>query len=181
MRMLRGVGRLIAMTEMSSYRNDAPGRNTLAAVIDRDAGVRASDAEREHVSRILRAAAGEGMLTLTEADERLAALYASRFRSELPPLTADLPEQGRSLLENTVEARTAARAGLVRHLLTAAVIAAVLVAVWALSDAPSFWPAWPLAFMGLSVVGHARRIGMPGSVAPFSRWRGAGSPGPRLP
>lgn len=54
--------------------------------------VRASDAEREQVARILRAAAGEGLLTLGEADDRLAALYASRWRSELAPLTADLPD-----------------------------------------------------------------------------------------
>ena len=44
------------------------------------AGVRTSDAEREQVARVLRAAVGEGMLTLEEGDERLAATYAARFR-----------------------------------------------------------------------------------------------------
>lgn len=121
--------------------------------------VRASDAEREHVSRILRAAAGEGLLTLGEADERLAALYASRWRSELAPLTADLPHGGRALLENTAEARHAARAGLRRHALTVAVIAVVLLGVWMRSDAEFFWPVWPLAFMAFSVFKHAQRIG----------------------
>ncbi|CAN5166951.1 hypothetical protein BH20ACT5_BH20ACT5_13870 [soil metagenome] len=157
------------MTEMSPYRIDPPVRTTLAAVPDRATGVRASDAEREQVARILRAAAGEGMLSLNEADERLAALYASRFRSDLAPLTADLPDGGRSLLENTVEARSAARAGLRRHLLTVVVVAALLVTVWVLSDADFFWPAWPLAFMGLSVLGHARRIGYSGPYSPTSR------------
>src|SRR4051794_24615012 len=77
--------------------------------------LRASDAEREHTARILRAAAGEGMLTLEEADERMATVYAARYRSELAPLTADLPDGGRPLLQNTPEARAAARSGLIRH------------------------------------------------------------------
>ncbi|MEJ7703076.1 MAG: DUF1707 domain-containing protein [Geodermatophilaceae bacterium] len=100
-----------------------------------------------------RAAAGEGMLTLSEADERLAALYASRFRSELSPLTADLPDGGRALLENTVEARSAARTGLRRHGLTVIGVGALLIALWVLSDAEFFWPAWPLAFMALKRAG----------------------------
>lgn len=120
--------------------------------------VRASDAEREQVARILRAAAGEGLLTLGEADDRLAALYASRWRSELAPLTADLPDGGHRLLENTVEARHAAQAGLRRHALTVAVIVVVLLTAWVLTDADFFWPVWPLAFMALSVFKHAQRI-----------------------
>lgn len=148
------------MPQMSQYRSDSAVLPTLAAVPDAAAGIRASDTEREEVSRILRAAAGEGLLTLGEADERLAALYASRYRSELAPLTADLPDAGRSLLENTAEARMAARSGLVRHVLTVVVVAALLITVWVLSDAWFFWPAWPLVFLALSVFGHARRIGL---------------------
>ena len=120
--------------------------------------VRASDAEREHVARILRAAAGEGLLTLEEADERLAAAYATRYRDDLQPLTADLPHGGTKLLENTPEARAAARAGLVRHVVTVVVVAAVLITAWVLSGADFFWPAWPLGFMAFSVVAHARRL-----------------------
>lgn len=74
------------MTELAPYSLDKPLRPPPGS------GVRASDAEREQVARILRAAAGEGLLTLGEADERLVALYASRFRAELEPLTADLPD-----------------------------------------------------------------------------------------
>lgn len=150
------------MTQTSPYRTDPAVQTSTAAEPHRDGGVRASDAEREQVSRILRAAAGEGLLSLNEADERLAALYASRFRAELSPLTADLPNGGRSLLENTVEARRAAQSGLMRHVLTVVVVAALLVTLWVLSDADFFWPAWPLAFMGFSVLGHARRIGYAG-------------------
>lgn len=121
--------------------------------------VRASDADREHVARILRAAAGEGLLTLDEADERLAVAYAARFRDELEPLTADLPYGGHRLLENTPEARAVARLGLIRHGVTVAVVAAALITAWVLSGADFFWPAWPLAFMAFSVFAHARRLG----------------------
>lgn len=146
------------MTEISPYRTEPAAPPALAVV----SGIRASDVEREHVARILRAAAGEGMLSLGEADERLAALYASRFRAELSPLTADLPDGGRPLLENTAEARSAAQTGLFRHVLTVVVVAALLVTGWVLSDTDFFWPAWPLAFMALSVFGHVRRIGYRG-------------------
>ncbi|MGI8694604.1 MAG: DUF1707 domain-containing protein [Geodermatophilaceae bacterium] len=155
------------MTQMTPYRTDGPVQHMLAVVPEHEHGIRASDADREQVARILRAAAGEGMLSLGEADERLAALYAARFRSELAPLTADLPDGGRSLLENTAEARAAARAGLFRHFLTVSVVAGLLVTLWALSDAPFFWPVWPLAFMAFSVLRHARRIGYDGP----ARWR----------
>lgn len=141
------------MTELSPYWTEP----TALAVVH---GIRASDSEREHVARILRAAAGEGMLTLGEADERLASLYATRARSELAPLTADLPDGGRELIENTPEARHAARAGFRRHLLTVTVVSALLITGWVLSGADFFWPAWPLVFMAFSLARHAQRIGV---------------------
>lgn len=55
------------------------------------AGIRASDADREHTAELLRAAAGEGRLTVEELDQRLAAAYGAVSRGELAPLTADLP------------------------------------------------------------------------------------------
>ena len=53
--------------------------------------VRTSDAEREGIAQTLRAAVGEGRLTLEEGDERLATLYTTKYRDELAPLIADLP------------------------------------------------------------------------------------------
>ncbi len=131
----------------------------LATRADGRTDIRASDAEREYVARIMQAAAAQGMLSLDEADERMAAVYAARTRSDLVPLTADLPDGGRRLMENTPEARKVARTGLVRHAITVAVIALVLVGVFFATGAPFFWPAWPLAFMAFSLYGHARRIG----------------------
>lgn len=53
--------------------------------------VRASDAEREATVARLHQALGDGFLDLDETDERVASAYAARLRSELAPLTADLP------------------------------------------------------------------------------------------
>ena len=54
--------------------------------------MRASDQDREQVVARLNDAVGKGLLTLPEAEERIAAAYAARFLDELTPLTADLPD-----------------------------------------------------------------------------------------
>jgi hypothetical protein len=56
--------------------------------------LRISDADRHRVAEILREAAGEGRLDLTELDERLEATYAARTYADLVPITHDLPVQG---------------------------------------------------------------------------------------
>ena len=53
--------------------------------------VRASDAEREQVSRQLGEHAAAGRLTPEELDERLDAAYAARTNAELDRLLEDLP------------------------------------------------------------------------------------------
>jgi Domain of unknown function (DUF1707)/Cell wall-active antibiotics response 4TMS YvqF len=58
---------------------------------EQDVAVRASDAERERTVDALRAAAGEGRLTLEELAERLDHALVARTRDALEPLTADLP------------------------------------------------------------------------------------------
>ncbi len=118
--------------------------------------LRTSDTEREQVAEILRAAMTEGRLTLEEGEERLGAVYAARFRDELGPLTADLPDGGRRALVETPQARAATRRGLRRHAGIVAIIAVVLTGLWALSAAHFFWPAIPLAFLVVGLVRHAR-------------------------
>lgn len=124
------------------------------------ARLRASDAEREQVATILRAAIGEGRLTLPEGDERLATVYAARYRDELLPVTADLPDGGRRAVTETPDARAAAgrlrRRQLRRHAGLVAVVAMVLTGCWMLSEARFFWPAIPLTFLVVGVVRHAR-------------------------
>jgi hypothetical protein len=53
-------------------------------------GVRASDADRDRVVDVLRAAAGDGRLTTDEFDERLEAALSCRTLDDLAGLTADL-------------------------------------------------------------------------------------------
>jgi hypothetical protein len=62
--------------------------------------VRASDSERDATVEQLREAAAEGRLTLEELTDRIEAASNAVMRSELVPLTTDLPVAvGRSHLE----------------------------------------------------------------------------------
>jgi hypothetical protein len=56
--------------------------------------VRASDAERDAVVEQLREAAAEGRLTMEELTDRIEVAANAKMRSELEPLTADLPVAG---------------------------------------------------------------------------------------
>jgi Domain of unknown function (DUF1707) len=53
--------------------------------------LRISDADRHQVAEVLREAAGDGRIDLTELDERLEATYAARTYADLVPITLDLP------------------------------------------------------------------------------------------
>ncbi|PSL01769.1 cell wall-active antibiotic response 4TMS protein YvqF [Haloactinopolyspora alba] len=53
--------------------------------------LRASDADRERVADLLRQAASDGRLSLTELDERIDALYAAKTYADLEPVAQDLP------------------------------------------------------------------------------------------
>lgn len=120
--------------------------------------VRASDAEREDVVTILRAAMGEGRLTLAEGEERIAAAYAATYRDELVPLTTDLPGGGRRALLETPEAK-ARFAEYARHRLRRhggfVAAAAVVLALWAVAGGHPILPAILFAFLAISFLRHA--------------------------
>ncbi|GAA3386501.1 DUF1707 domain-containing protein [Cryptosporangium minutisporangium] len=122
--------------------------------------VRSSTAERERTASILRSAAEAGLLTLDEADERMAACYQSQFRDELAPLVADLPDGGRGLIppdpDEEARERRADRDHLSRHIAFVTLVGTVLIGIWALAGAGFFWPAWPLGFLALTLVFHAK-------------------------
>jgi len=59
--------------------------------VDRPPAIRASDAERERTSALLRDAAAEGRLTFEELADRVEAAARAKTREELARLTADLP------------------------------------------------------------------------------------------
>ncbi len=53
--------------------------------------MRASDDDRHRVSEILRIAAGEGRLSLSELDDRLESAFAAKTYADLDEVVADLP------------------------------------------------------------------------------------------
>jgi hypothetical protein len=118
--------------------------------------MRTSDQEREQVAEVLRAAMSEGRLTLGEGEERLAAAYASKYRDELRPLTADLPDGGRRALAETPQARLATRRSLIRHATAVVSVGLILTGLWILSGAEFFWPVIPMIFLVMGLIRHAR-------------------------
>jgi hypothetical protein len=118
--------------------------------------LRTSDSEREQVAEILRAAMTEGRLSLEEGEERLSRVYAAKYRDELAPLTADLPDGGRRALAATPEARATTRRAVRRHASFVASVAVLLTGLWWLSGAHFFWPAIPLVFLVMGLMRHAR-------------------------
>ena len=118
--------------------------------------LRTSDKEREQITEILRAAMSEGRLTMEEGEERLAAAYAAKYRDELGPLTADLPDGGRRALLDTPAVREATRRGLRRHATIVVSIGLILTGLWILSGAHFFWPIIPLIFLFMGLARHAR-------------------------
>lgn len=133
--------------------------------------LRASDAEREQVAQVLRAAMTEGRLTLAEGEERLGRVYAAAFRDELTPLVADLPGGGWQALRDTPEAKAHARRHLRGRFGFAAVLVGVLLGALALSGAHFFWPAIPLVFIAICLARHRRwrQRSWPGHQPPWTR------------
>jgi class 3 adenylate cyclase len=128
---------------MSSSRRDTPSHET---------SVRASDADRERVSGLLREHYGAGRLSEEELSERVEALYGVRTMSELDALIADLPSppapgrgRRRSALEGSVRI----------HLAIYVVVNVMLVGIWAASGGGYFWPVWPILGWGIGVGCHA--------------------------
>jgi hypothetical protein len=120
--------------------------------------VRASDGERERVATLVSDAAGEGRLTLAEAEERLDRLYATKFRHELAEFVADLParEDERPAPGTPPRGRAGVPARLRVHAAVAVVLSVFLITRWIASDAPFFWPAGPMFFLFGSLLVHAR-------------------------
>ncbi|GIF12112.1 DUF1707 domain-containing protein [Actinoplanes teichomyceticus] len=120
------------------------------------ARLRTSDTEREEVAEIVRAAMAEGRLDLDEGEQRLATAYRATYRDELAALTRDLPHGGRQALARLPHRRAATRRSLQRHASFLLVAAGVLIGLWLLSGAAFFWPAFPLFFLVMGLVRHAR-------------------------
>ena len=71
--------------------------------------LRASDADRDRVIEVLRAATADGRLTADEFNERMEAALASRTFRELTPLTADLATTPASRAPESAQAKDVIR------------------------------------------------------------------------
>ncbi|MGY5058464.1 DUF1707 SHOCT-like domain-containing protein [Streptomyces sp. 900105755] len=90
------------------------------SVPDSSPELRASHADRDRVVDVLRIAAGDGLLTADELDERLEAALSARTGRELAVLTADLPAVSTSTGTAVAEVKDVLRiegihSGAVRH------------------------------------------------------------------
>ncbi|WP_410597765.1 DUF1707 domain-containing protein [Amycolatopsis sp. lyj-23] len=121
------------------------------------ARIRAADADRERVATAVQTAGSEGRLTLDEVEERLSRVYAARFTDELGALTADLPRPAPSPPGFPLSRAALRRHPALRvHLGVVAAVAVLLVVRWAVLGAGFFWPAFPLFWLGVSLLVHAR-------------------------
>lgn len=86
------------------------------------ARMRISDADRHEVAEILRQAAGEGRIDMTELDERLEATYGAKTYADLVPVTADLPVRGHAAMPAPRPQAAGPAGPVVRHDSTIAVL-----------------------------------------------------------
>ena len=115
--------------------------------------IRASDAEREQISKLLQAAAGEGRLTPDEAGERLAQAQDARYRHELEQLVADLPP---AITREVPSARSVPRVFWVAGaLLRATAFLGFLMLFWRFA----FWPMALLGMFAFFAFARAMRYG----------------------
>jgi uncharacterized protein DUF1707/2TM domain-containing protein len=138
----------------------------------RRASLRASDADRERFVEALRQHHAEGRLTAEELEERAGRAYAARTYGDLDALTTDLPPLGQPPARPAAgpgrpagsgppsprpgRDREGARAAFQRQLLMFALIAAMLVAIWALTNFGGyFWPIWPMLGFAIALAWQA--------------------------
>jgi hypothetical protein len=123
--------------------------------------LRASDAEREQVSRQLSEHAAAGRLTPEELAERLDAAYAARTHGDLARLLEDLP--GPSVPSASKQQRELARARVAHRAGAAAITCLLCVGIWAAAGASgSFWPIWVILVAVVAVARNAWRELGPG-------------------
>jgi hypothetical protein len=141
--------------------------DTMNERLDNEKAVRASDTERERIAKLVSAAAGEGRLSIAEADERLERIYATRYRHELAEYVTDLPA-GVPPTRSVAPRLDRFPARLRVHVAVAVALSVLLVVRWVAMDVPFFWPAGPLFLLWGSVLLHTRFV-RSGGVPPWVR------------
>ena len=115
-------------------------------------GLRASDADREHVAERLRHAAAEGRLLAEELEERLGRTFKARTYGELDAVVADLPARHVARRSPVPLARPA----LVIAVALAA-IAVIAFAILIITGLLAVWALWAFAAWWMFGGRYARR------------------------
>ena len=147
---------------MCHRRQTFPDSSAHRVSLTDDPHMRASDAERERVVEALRRHATAGRLSVSELEERSASAYGARTLAELAPLLADLPEPA-------PRGRERGRAG-PRAIGRLALLAAVLIVIWAATGFGYFWPLWPI--LGTLWFARSRAFGGPSCARRHRGWAG---------
>jgi len=142
-------------------------------------GIRAGDADRDSVVRLLQRHYQAGRLTVTELEERTQQAFAARTLGDLAPVMADLPEEAAPPARPaaapgpaTVECGRGGGRPFSRQLASFGVTMLGLVAIWALTGHGYFWPVWPMLGWGMGLASRGLRGGSDRSRRRFaaSRW-----------
>jgi hypothetical protein len=115
----------------------------------RDPGLRASDDERESIVNELREHGAAGRLDIEELEQRVAAAYGARTHGELGALLDDLPGTPPAPRPAATPRRYGhdhghGWGGFLQ-------VNVLLIAIWAVSGAGYFWPAWVIVWWGLAL------------------------------
>jgi len=133
------------MCHSRHHQNRAVSRQAPEAA-RRDPELRASDAERESTVTLLREHGAAGRLDVEELEQRVGAAYAARTHGQLSGLLADLPARAPV---RTVAQRPRRHGDEWRGFVA---VNALLVAIWAVSGAGYFWPAWVMVWWAFALV-----------------------------
>ena len=109
----------------------------------RDPALRASDADRESIVALLRDHCAAGRLDVDELEQRIGAAYSARTHGELGALLGDLP--ARRPARSVMPRRSAHWGGFVP-------VSVLLIAIWAVTGAGYFWPAWAIVWWCFALV-----------------------------
>lgn len=117
------------------------------------------DDDREHTSAVLQRAAGAGLLSLADVDDRLRRAWAAGTVAELAAATEGLPPgwlnglaQEKRRTDTASEAERALRSRVATYL----AVMVLLVTIWAVTGAGYPWPVWPALGWGIALGQQAR-------------------------
>ena len=125
-------------------------RQALRPAVDvrQDPELRASDQEREATVTVLREHGAAGRLDVDELEQRVGAAYAARTRGDLDAILRDLPAALPARPRPRHVVSHDAGHGWSRFVQ----VNVLLIAIWAVSGAGYFWPAWVMLWWGLALL-----------------------------